>query len=679
MRIRVKLLSTYLSLILIFLSFLAFTFYIRNVLIRADSNLLAMYKLKNTWNEMLVSMDNILTNWDDGKSYRAFSVKNTKLSKEIIKFYKYAQNGAVYNNTIKNHLTGLYRVWLMAQESLVRLKENLEDPQFKNEIRKIQKIPGLQNLNHYWMEQFYKTTGVNPSSTYAVKRIIDAIEFFPIYSTTLNRQFDILIHDTNAVYTRINRLQNIVSIAFFTLFIVVVLLYSFIISRRISKPVIDSIYRLAHFMGSSIKKIELTRKDELLLLDEEINTLIAHYTHLSNLTRQLADGDINRPIEPLTDKEVVGLALKEVADYLHEFVTVSRWIQEGKYGSTIHEKTDKDILAKNFNTMSRVINEKITTLRNVFESIEEAVLVLDKNLKHVETNTNFVKLLKLKSIGQLKDNHSLVRYIPDAEDIVFKCLAGKRISNMFSEVINAKGTRIPVRINAETMPEEPGQCRQVMLFIANESYKVRAKREKEKLKAQATLSELKLLRAQINPHFLFNTLNTIAHLVETDPENAVETVEKLSDLFRYTLVATKRDFVQISEEISYIKQLLEIEHLRYGSRLSVSYTLGDGIMKQKVPPMLMQPLIENAVKYGGDEDGRIDLNISINMKKNDIVFRISDRGTGIKDLAGLNAAIGTGISNVNQRIKTLYKRELIFRKNTPKGIIAEFSLPVEGT
>lgn len=95
--------------------------------------------------------------------------------------------------------------------------------------------------------------------------------------------------------------------------------------------------------------------------------------------------------------------------------------------------------------------------------------------------------------------------------------------------------------------------------------------------------------------------------------------------------------------------------------------------------MLMQPLIENAVKYGGDEDGRIDLNISINMKKNDIVFRISDRGTGIKDLADLNAAIGTGISNVNQRIKTLYKRELIFRKNTPKGIIAEFSLPVEGT
>ena len=151
MRIRVKLLSTYLSLILIFLSFLAFTFYIRNVLIRADSNLLAMYKLKNTWNEMLVSMDNILTNWDDGKSYRAFSVKNIKLSGEIRKFYKSAQDGGVYNDTIKKHLTGHCRVWLMAQESLVRLKNNLEDPQFKNEIQKIQKIPGLQNLNHYFL------------------------------------------------------------------------------------------------------------------------------------------------------------------------------------------------------------------------------------------------------------------------------------------------------------------------------------------------------------------------------------------------------------------------------------------------------------------------------------------------------------------------------------------------
>jgi len=680
MRIRTKLLVTYLSLILIFLGLLAFIFYTRNILLRAESDLLAMYKLKNTWNEMLLSMDSILTNWNDGKSYKTFLINEEKLTREIVSFYessrKTSQRNNVYNSAVKFHLKGLYNVWQIAKKSLALLKINMENPVFKGEIEKVEKIPGLQNLVSYWTEQAYKTENASPSSIYAVRRVIDAIEFFPIYSTTLNRQFDILINDTNDVYTRIDKLQYIVSIGFLTIFIVVVLLYSVVISRKISKPIIDSIYRLAHFMGRSIKKIEFTHGDELLLLDEEINILISHYTHISEIARRLADGDITKPIEPLTDREIVGSALKEVAEYLHEFVLVSKWIKEGKYGSTIREKTDKDILARNFNIMSKVINEKITTLRNVFDSIQEGVLVLNSDFEVLETNTNFLKMLKLESIDQLREKGVLERFLPDVEDIVYKCQAGKKVNNLSLEMINSRGRKIPVRINASTTPSADHAEDQVMLFIRNESYKMRAKREKERLKAHATLAELKLLRAQINPHFLFNTLNTIAHLVEAEPDNAVETIEKLSDLFRYTLIATKRDFIQISEELNYINQLLDIEKLRYGDRLSVNYDLEEEIMDKKIPPMLLQPIVENAVKYGEDESGVITIGLSIKSKEDEIFFCISDNGNKLVDVGYLNTSNGTGIMNVNQRLRTLYKRELNFKKNIPNGLIVEFSIPM---
>ncbi len=677
MRIRIKLLITYVSLILLFLVFIAFDFYTRHLLVRADTNLLSMYKLRNIWNEMLVSMDNIITDWDDGKSYEDFLTKRNIVNGEIKKIYVRAQKGEVYNETVKKHVIGLYKVWMFAQESLIKLNADLSNPLFKVEITKIQKTPGLQNLNHYWMKLFYKSDDASRRRAYVVRRVIDAIEFFPIYSTTLNRQFKILIQDTNNVYSKVEKLQYTVSIIFFTVFIIVVFMYSFIISRKISKPIIDSIYRLAHFMGSSIKKIELTRKDELLLLDEEINTLIEHYTRLSMLTRRLADGDIENPIEPLSEKEVVGNALKEVADYLHEFVRVSKWIKDGKYGSTIREKTDKDILARNFNTMSRVIDEKITTLRNVFESIEEAVLVVDSDINIVETNANFVKLLRIRDIKEIKSGKNIRKYMPDIDAIVLKCLENERISNFFSEMFNSRGKKIPIRINARRMASGNSMKDEVMIFIANESYKVRAKRERERLKAQATLSELKLLRAQINPHFLFNTLNTIAHLVEAEPESAVATVEKLSDLFRYTLVVTKSDFVSISEEINYIKQFLEIEKLRYGERLQVYYLIDNGIDTCKMPPMLLQPLVENAVKYGSDKNGNIEISISITRKNDYLLFKISDKGTNVGEVDELVKVMGTGMSNVNQRLKTLYKEELKFNKNLPQGLIVNFRIPVE--
>jgi len=193
--------------------------------------------------------------------------------------------------------------------------------------------------------------------------------------------------------------------------------------------------------------------------------------------------------------------------------------------------------------------------------------------------------------------------------------------------------------------------------------------EKEALEAN-----LRLLQAQIEPHFLFNTLSNILSLIDTDPANGKSMLVDLIHYLRTSLSRTFPDPITLDQEIDMIKAYLNIQKIRMGERLHFKIELPDAVRKHPFPPMLLQPLVENALKHGLEpkmEGGAIMIQVG----EEDEVIRIeiSDNGQGFSSFN----KTGVGIGNVRERIKLLYgeKGRLLLEENKPNGVRAIIEVP----
>jgi signal transduction histidine kinase len=194
------------------------------------------------------------------------------------------------------------------------------------------------------------------------------------------------------------------------------------------------------------------------------------------------------------------------------------------------------------------------------------------------------------------------------------------------------------------------------------------------LKAQA---ELKALKAQINPHFLFNTLNTIATLTHSDPSHAEVTIERLAEMFRYVLVASERGQVTLADELAFVDDYLEIERARFGDRLQITRQIGLPSLDILVPSLILQPLVENAIRHGQDERGRIDLMLRLYREDGDILIQIADHGPGMPAEFDPEDSKGVGLRNVDARLKKIYGEDygLQIEDNVPNGTVFMVRIP----
>ena len=215
------------------------------------------------------------------------------------------------------------------------------------------------------------------------------------------------------------------------------------------------------------------------------------------------------------------------------------------------------------------------------------------------------------------------------------------------------------------------------------SYRELKERERteERLRALATEAELRALKAQINPHFLFNTLNTIASMIHADPAGAEATVERLSEMFRYVLVGSERGLVPLEEELSFVDGYLEIERARFGQRLSVSREIDDRVLGVPIPSLSLQPLVENAVQHGRGPQGRVELTIRAVREGDEVVISIADQGPGMPSGQGVRPRIGVGLHNVDERLRKTYGEEyrLVTRDNVPRGTVVVVRIPIAGS
>jgi LytS/YehU family sensor histidine kinase len=168
---------------------------------------------------------------------------------------------------------------------------------------------------------------------------------------------------------------------------------------------------------------------------------------------------------------------------------------------------------------------------------------------------------------------------------------------------------------------------------------------------EATQATLAALQAQMNPHFLFNSLNTVAALVRSDPVAAERTVENLAAVLRRTLDRSGRSMSTVRDEIEFLRAYLAVEQERWRSRLTVDMQVDSAALDCAIPPMTLQPLVENALKYGiGSrlEGGR--LRVTAERRNGELRLSVSDDGPGFPN----RYREGTGLGNLRRRLATLY-------------------------
>jgi two-component system LytT family sensor kinase len=170
---------------------------------------------------------------------------------------------------------------------------------------------------------------------------------------------------------------------------------------------------------------------------------------------------------------------------------------------------------------------------------------------------------------------------------------------------------------------------------------------------QVTEAELRALRAQINPHFLFNSLNTVADLIVRDPARAETMTLRLASVFRHVLAHSSRPLTCLRDEIEFLRAYLYIEEARFGERLRVEIAVDEAVQGDAVPSLILQPLVENALKHGlGPKPGPGHLTISASAEGGFLRLRVEDDGVG---LGARRESPGVGLTNVAERLATLYQ------------------------
>jgi two-component system, LytTR family, sensor kinase len=211
-------------------------------------------------------------------------------------------------------------------------------------------------------------------------------------------------------------------------------------------------------------------------------------------------------------------------------------------------------------------------------------------------------------------------------------------------------------------------------YRAREQETARLEAEAAQLHAQLAEARLTVLRTQLDPHFLFNTLNAVSALVERDPRGVRRMIARLSELLRHTLEDPPAQEVTLDRELELLRRYLDIMEIRFQGRLQVAFHIEPETRNALVPHLLLQPLVENALKHGIsdiEEVGRIE--IEARSERDDLVLRVRDNGPG----PVADPSSGVGVRNTIERLRELYgdRGRFVLGRGDGGGAVAEVRMP----
>ncbi len=203
--------------------------------------------------------------------------------------------------------------------------------------------------------------------------------------------------------------------------------------------------------------------------------------------------------------------------------------------------------------------------------------------------------------------------------------------------------------------------------------KLEAQKKNARLQQIQDQAELNALKAQLNPHFLYNVFNTINASIPRELESTREMIASLSDLFRFHLEASRSMRIPLGDELDFIEKYLQLEQARFGDRLTWVIDAASDLRKKQVPPLLIHPLVENAVKHGISPEldgGRIW--IKVQQEGNRLLFEVGDNGSGAFKQGEITE--GTGLGNTRERLERGYGENMQIDSAPNEGFVIRFGL-----
>lgn len=218
-----------------------------------------------------------------------------------------------------------------------------------------------------------------------------------------------------------------------------------------------------------------------------------------------------------------------------------------------------------------------------------------------------------------------------------------------------------------------------LYYLLNYIDTVREKENEKMLLAIANNDmQMSLLKSQINPHFLFNTLNSISTLMNTNKAKARQMMAMLGDVFRYALDSNDIREVPLSDELDFIRNYIRIQQVRFGERLKYEEDIEQPCLTLTIPPMVLQPLVENSVKHGitpKEEGGTIT--VSIHRRNGQAIFKVADNGIGLSNKTQFESSnSGVGLVNSDTRLQNMYGKQAKLRiAADDEGFVVTFKIP----
>lgn len=215
----------------------------------------------------------------------------------------------------------------------------------------------------------------------------------------------------------------------------------------------------------------------------------------------------------------------------------------------------------------------------------------------------------------------------------------------------------------------------VSLLWYTQQNETAAQERKQELEQLAKDAELFKLRQQLQPHFLFNSLNSISALAGSQPEKARYMIQQLSDFLRGTLKKEDQEWVPLKEEIGYLQLYLDIEKVRFGHRLATAINMSDLAGEALIPPMILQPLVENAIKFGlYDTIEAVSISISASMQDQDLIILVSNPFD--ENSQPISKGTGFGLSYIQRRLYLLFGRtDLLNSSSQDQVFTAQLIIP----
>ena len=198
--------------------------------------------------------------------------------------------------------------------------------------------------------------------------------------------------------------------------------------------------------------------------------------------------------------------------------------------------------------------------------------------------------------------------------------------------------------------------------------------KKVRLETMIKELELKTIKSQINPHFIFNALNSIRALVDEDPQRARQAITELSNILRSSIQVDKVEITSLEKELDIVKDYLALEYIRFADRLKVVYEVDSKTLSHQIPPMMLQTLVENAIKHGlSKQPGDCTIKIISNLENDKLVLIVQN--TGLLQQAEKD---GFGLQSTRERLNILYRGQAIFEiyQCEPNEVTAKLVIPI---